>query len=365
MLQCIKSTLRMEKNVNFAGWKSKIMEKKNFSDIGKIEAINQLFAASSFKQSDSTAFLCGESGNVIRTASRMWLEGIDFDLTYFPLKHLGYKCVVGTVGGLYASLARPQSISVRIGISAKLDLPQITELWSGICAAAEEHHIKKADLDLIPSRNGLSISIVITGIESREVAENRKSANSKDLVCISGSVGAAFLGMSILESEKKKFEKAGSLTGQPDIERYKMLVGAYLKPEIAPDLPGQFSDSGIRPSYGYLVDRGLADAVKRLQRDSGLGVKIYTDKIPFEGNSFEAGKRLNIDPVSAALNGGDDFRLLYVIPMSMYETFRHDFQTFSIIGHMAKPEVGAAIVTTEGAELPVRAQGWPREEEEQ
>lgn len=334
------------------------MEKKNFSDIGKIEAIKLLFEESPFKQTDGTSYLCGEKGGVIRTASKLWLEGIDFDLTYFPLKHLGYKSVVGTVGEIYASLARPQSISVRLGISAKLDLPQVSELWNGICTAAEEHHIKRADLDLVPSRNGLAISIVISGITSPEVAENRKSASSKDLICISGNVGASFLGMSLLEQEKKKFEKAGELTGQPDLEKYKMLVASYLKPEIDPDIVSQLGDSGIIPPYGYLVNRGLSDAARRLNRDSGLGVKLYTDKIPFEGNSFEAGKKLNIDPVSAALKGGDDYRLMFVIPMSAYETFRHDFQTFSIIGHLAQPEVGTVLVTHEGVELPVHAQGW-------
>lgn len=334
------------------------MEKKNFSDIGKIEAIKLLFEESPFKQADGTSYLCGEKGGVIRTASKLWLEGIDFDLTYFPLKHLGYKSVVGTVGEIYASLARPQSISVRLGISAKLDLPQVSELWNGICTAAEEHHIKRADLDLVPSRNGLTISIVISGITSSEAAENRKSASSKDLICISGNVGASFLGMSLLEQEKKKFEKAGELTGQPDLEKYKMLVASYLKPEIDPDIVSQLGDSGIIPPYGYLVNRGLADAARRLNRDSGLGVKLYTDKIPFEGNSFEVGKKLNIDPVSAALKGGDDYRLMFVIPMSAYETFRHDFQTFSIIGHLAQPEVGTVLVTHEGVELPVHAQGW-------
>lgn len=334
------------------------MEKKNFSDIGKIEAIKLLFEESPFKQADGTSYLCGEKGGVIRTASKLWLEGIDFDLTYFPLKHLGYKSVVGTVGEIYASLARPQSISVRLGISAKLDLPQVSELWNGICTAAEEHHIKRADLDLVPSRNGLDISIVISGITSPEVAENRKSASSKDLICISGNVGASFLGMSLLEQEKKKFEEAGELTGQPDLEKYKMLVASYLKPEIDPDIVSQLGDSGIIPPYGYLVNRGLADAARRLNRDSGLGVKLYTDKIPFEGNSFEVGKKLNIDPVSAALKGGDDYSLMFVIPMSAYETFRHDFQTFSIIGHLAQPEVGTVLVTHEGVELPVHAQGW-------
>ncbi len=334
------------------------MEKKNFSDIGKIEAIKLLFEESPFKQADGTSYLSGEKGGVIRTASKLWLEGIDFDLTYFPLKHLGYKSVVGTVGEIYASLARPQSISVRLGISAKLDLPQVSELWNGICTAAEEHHIKRADLDLVPSRNGLDISIVISGITSPEVAENRKSASSKDLICISGNVGASFLGMCLLEQEKKKFEKAGELTGQPDLEKYKILVASYLKPEIDPDIISQLGDSGIIPPYGYLVNRGLADAARRLNRDSGLGVKLYTDKIPFEGNSFEVGKKLNIDPVSAALKGGDDYRLMFVIPMSAYETFRHDFQTFSIIGHLAQPEVGTVLVTHEGVELPVHAQGW-------
>lgn len=334
------------------------MEKKNFSDIGKIEAIKLLFEESPFKQADGTSYLCGEKGGVIRTASKLWLEGIDFDLTYFPLKHLGYKSVVGTVGEIYASLARPQSTSVRLGISAKLDLPQVSELWNGICTAAKEHHIKRADLDLVPSRNGLTISIVISGITSPEVAENRKSASSKDLICVSGNVGASFLGMSLLEQEKKKFEKAGELTGQPDLEKYKMLVASYLKPEIDPDIVSQLGDSGIIPPYGYLVNRGLADAARRLNRDSGLGVKLYTDKIPFEGNSFEVGKKLNIDPVSAALKGGDDYRLMFVIPMSAYETFRHDFQTFSIIGHLAQPEVGTVLVTHEGVELPVHAQGW-------
>lgn len=185
-----------------------------------------------------------------------------------------------------------------------------------------------------------------------------KRAASKDLICLSGSVGAAFLGMSLLEKEKKRFEKEGNMTGRMDFDGYKMLIGAYLKPEMDPDIISQMSDSRIVPTCGYFVDNGLADAARRLEADTGLGVKIYTDKIPFEGNSFEAGRKLNIDPVSAALNGGEDYRLMFIIPMSEYETFRHDFQTFSIIGHLARPEVGTVIVTPDGAELPIHAQGW-------
>lgn len=338
------------------------MESLNFSDIGRVGAIQLLFRESGFKIKDTSSYICGSGGSVIRTASRMWLEGIDFDLTYFPLKHLGYKCVIGTVGEIYAKLGRAESISVRIGVSSKLDLGQILELWKGICSAAAEHHIDKADLDLMPSVNGLSISISISGQTENKTEEARLKAASKDIICISGNLGAAFLGMSLLEQEKRMFDKSGNLSGKSSLENFKMIVGSYLKPELNPDIISQLKDSDIIPSYGYFVNRGLADAAKRLNRDSGLGVKIYTEKIPFEGNSFDAGKKLNIDPVSAAMNGGDDFRLMFVVPISKYETLRHDFQTFSIIGHLARPEVGTVLVSTEGLEFPIHAQGWKDED---
>lgn len=331
------------------------MENRNFSDIGRVGAVETLLRNGNF--SPSAAFSAPQGG-IVRTASRIWLEGIDFDLTYFPLKHLGFKCIVGTVGEIYASLARPESASVRIGVSAKLDFPQIGELWSGMTAALKEHGITRVDLDLCPSRNGLTVSVSIVGITDGGVEAARKPARSKDLVCISGSVGAAYLGMALLETEKKKIAASGSLQGNMDISRYRMIVGDYLKPEISPDIVKHLNDSDIVPSFGCLVSRGLADAAKRIASNSGLGVKLYSDKIPFEGNSFELGKQLNLDPMSAAMNGGDDFRLLFVIPMDKYETFRHDFQSFSIIGHLAQKDVGTVVVMPEGAEIPLHAQGW-------
>ena len=334
------------------------MDNRNFSDIGRAGAVETLLRNGGF--SPSAAFSASQ-GSIVRTASGIWLEGIDFDLTYFPLKHLGYKCIVGTVGELYAALARPESAAVRIGVSAKLDFPQIEELWSGMTAALKEHGIEKVDLDLCPSRNGLTVSISITGLTDGEVESAKKPARSKDLICVSGSVGAAYLGMALLESEKKKIAASGNLQGNMDISRYKMIVGDYLKPEISPNVVKHLKDSDIVPSFGCLVSRGLADAAKRISSMTGLGVKLYSDKIPFEGNSFELGKQLNLDPMSAAMNGGDDFRLLYVIPMDKYEAFRHDFQSFSIIGHLAQKDVGTVVVMPEGAEIPLHAQGWKEE----
>ena len=182
-----------------------------------------------------------------------------------------------------------------------------------------------------------------------------------DLICVSDNLGAAFMGFQVLEREKRNFEKSGDAKAQPKLDEYKHLIGAYLKPQINPQTIKQMEDAEIMPSFGYLVTRGLADAVRRLVRDSGMGAKIYVDKLPFAGRTFELGKELNIDPISAALNGGEDYRMLFTIPIGKHDKFRHDFQTFDIIGHLAKPEVGAAVVTPDGVELPIKAQGWNNE----
>lgn len=330
----------------------------SFSEIGKIEAIEQLYRLSAYSPVSGLSYISPKGGRIL-TAARMYLEGIDFNLVYFPLKHLGYKCVVGVVGELYASLARPKLLNVVLGISAKLDLPQIKDLWLGITVAAKEHGFEAVNLDLQPSNNGLFVSLSATGETSLLTDKRRMAAKSKDLICVSGSLGAAFLGLQVMERGAKKFEQSGE---QPDMTQYKMLVGAYLRPELDASVVERLEDQEIYPSYGYFVTRGLSDTLKRLARDSGLGAKVYADKIPFEGNSFQLGKELDMDPISAAMNGGDDNRLLFVVPILHLEKFRREFQTFDIIGHLAQPEAGTVLVTPEGLEFPVKAQGWPEEE---
>ena len=333
------------------------MVEETFSDLGRVEAIAKLYEGTPYKPFQSNRF--ETSGKCfISQHSRTFLEGIDFDLVYFPLKHLGYKCVTAVTGELYAELYHPRTLEVRLGISAKLDFKHIKEIWEGMVAAAKEHGYTKVGLDLAPSPNGLAVSVSATGETSLLTAKRRMEAKSMDLICISDNLGAAFMGFQVLEREKKAFENSGDAKAQPKLEDYKHLVGAYLKPQINPNTVKQLEDAEIIPSYGYLVTRGLADAVRRLTRDSGLGAKIYVDKLPFAGKTFDLGRELNIDPMSAALNGGEDYRLLFTIPIGKHDKFRHDFQTFDIIGHLAKPEVGAAVVTPDGVELPIKAQGW-------
>ena len=333
------------------------MTEDTFSDLGRVEAIARLYEGTPFKPFESSLFETGAK-SVVSSSSRTFIEGIDFDLTYFPLKHLGYKCVTAVTGELYAELSHPRTMDVRLGISSKLDFKHIKEVWEGVVTAAREHGYKKVSLDLVPSPNGLAVSVSAMGETSLLNVKRRPAAKSMDLICISDNIGAAYLGFQVLEREKREFEKSGDAKAQPNLDDYKNLVKAYLKPQINPMVIGQLEDAEIIPSYGYLVTRGLADAIKRLVRDSGLGAKVYVDKLPFAGKTFELGKELNIDPISAALNGGEDYRLLFTIPIGKHDKFRHDFQTFDIIGHLAKPEVGAALVTPDGVELPMKAQGW-------
>lgn len=331
-------------------------KKKTFAELGRVEAIRQLFEGTQYKPFEEPLWFETAQGDCVTSDAKTMMEGTDFDLVYYPLKHLGYKAVIEVTGELYAVMAHPRNLSVVLGVSAKLDYDQIAELWSGIVAAAKEHAYSSLSLDLQPSRNGLCISVSATGSHSNLSSMNRPKAQSKDLICISGSLGAAYLGLQILEREKLRFESG--VQRSEALENNKMLVAAYLKPELGAGIVSQLEETQIYPSHGYFVNRGLADALLRLSRDSGLGAKVYADRIPFEGNTFAMGKELDIDPVSAAMNGGEDSRILFTVPILLLDKFRKDFQTFDIIGHLALPEAGTVLVTPDGLEHPVSAQGW-------
>ncbi len=333
-------------------------QKQSLADLGKVEAIRQLFESLPFRLKEGKDYIA-DGRSAVSTVSRLFSEGTDFNLMYFPLQHLGYKCVLAVCGELQACLAHAKVLSVVVGVSAKLDFEMVRSLWGGIAQAAREQGFEAVSLDLVPSQNGLYISLSATGETSELTRKRRPAPRSKDLLCVTGRLGAAYLGMQVLERGNREFEKTGK---QPEgLDKYKMLIGAYLKPELAADTVTRLEDAGIMPSCGLFLRSGLADAVKRLVRDTGLGAKIYADKIPFEGNSFALGREMDIDPVSAALSGGDDCQLLFAVPILSLEKLRKEFPTFDIVGHLAEPSVGAVLVTPDGAELPVHAPGWPED----
>lgn len=324
------------------------MAEDSFTSLGLQEALKRLYEGTPFRPFRPAAH-------------RVLLEGVDFNLVYFPLKHLGRKAVLEVSAELSARMMHPESLSVVLGVSAKLDFPQVQELWSGISAGAQEFGYKEVSLDLQPSQNGLCISVAASGKIKDLTRHSIPEPRSKDILCVSGRLGAAYLGLQVLERERVRFE-AGTSTASEEMEKYRMLVGACLHPEIPANAVAAFEDSEIYPSAAVVVNRGLADAVKRIARATGLGAKVYADRIPFEGNSFELGKALDIDPVSAAMNGGEDYQLLVAVPILQAEKFRRDFQTWDIVGHLAQPQAGTVLVTPTGAELPLRAQGWKEEE---
>jgi len=330
------------------------MADKSFADMGRIKALKSLYEGTPFKAfPEMKSPLKGQCSTVLRTV--LMEEGTDFNLEYFPLQHLGYKATVAVVGEIYAQFARPQFLSVTLGVSSKLDYPQVQKIWSGIVAAASEHKFGEVALDLVPSKNGLTISVSATGTVAKEVEDLRQKPESKDVLCISGSLGGAFFGMQVLNRELLKFSKEGV---QPDLEKNKMMVGYYLKPEIEPSILPQMEKEKLIPTCGVLVSKGLADAVKKISAKTSLGVKVYSSMIPFSGNTFSLGKEFGIDTVEAALNGGDDYRLLFVLPIEKAEAMRHEMPAFEVIGHLAQADVECVMVMPEGAELPITAVGW-------
>ena len=225
------------------------MAEETFADLGRVEAIARLYEGTPYKPFESSWF---ETSNksFITSHSKTFIEGIDFDLTYFPLKHLGYKCVTAVTGELYAEFSHPRVMDIRLGISSKLDFKHIKEIWDGVVTAAKEHGYKKVSLDLLPSPNGLTISVSSTGETSLLMGKRRPAAKSMDLICVSDNLGAAFMGFQVLEREKREFEKSGDAKAQPELNDYKNLIGAYLKPQINSQILTLMEEAEIVPSFG-------------------------------------------------------------------------------------------------------------------
>ncbi len=315
--------------------------KRGFEDIGRDEALRQLFEGSGYINSDN--IVCPGEGEM---AHVVMLEGIDFDLVYTPLKHLGFKAVTAVAGTLFSRLCNPGQLSVVLGVSAKLFFDDIQQLWQGCLAGAQQYGFSSIRLELAPSMTGLCISL--TGFGQKAIKDS-PAPKSMDLVCISGNLGAAYMGLHVLEREKAAFTGTGEK--QPDLQRYKYIVGEYLTPRLRDDVLKQMTEFGITPSYGLFLRHPLAEATARIIEGTGLGIKIYVSRIPIAEETFAMSEEIRIDAVTAALNGGDDYRLLFTVPITQHDVLKREFPDFDIIGHLAVPEAGRTLVTPDGAEL--------------
>lgn len=284
----------------------------------------------------------------------MLMEGVHFDLSYMPLKHLGYKASVVNFSDIYAMNGHPTHMVVSLGLSNRFSLEAIEELYSGILSAAEIYNVDIVGGDTVSSKSGLVLNIAVYGEVAKDKIVYRSGAKDKDLIVVSGDLGAAYMGLQILEREKAVYESSPGV--QPDLEGHDYILERQLKPEARKDIISLLGQLGVVPTSMIDISDGLASEVLHLSDRSKIGAVLYEDKLPIDPTVVTTAGDFNLDPTMCALNGGEDYELLFTIKQSDYEKLKGN-PHFTFIGHM---EEGAAVqmVARDGSSHLVTAQGW-------
>lgn len=284
------------------------------------------------------------------------LEGIHFDLRYVPMKHLGYKSAVVNFSDIYAMGGSPKQITVSLGISSRFTVENIEELYSGIRLACEIYGVDLVGGDTSASVTGLVISVTCLGEIEKGESIRRDGAKPTDLICVSGDLGAAYMGLQLLERENRVSASAGK-EFQPDFSGKEYILERQLKPEARKDIISMLKEAGIKPTSMMDVSDGLSSELLHICKQSDTGCRVYEDRIPIDYQTAMMAEELNMNLVTAAMNGGEDYELLFTVPLTDREKIE-GMKGVTMIGYMTKPELGAALVTRDGGELPIRAQGW-------
>lgn len=342
------------------------MENRNteISSIGEFGLIDRLTKDfplrndSSKKGVGDDAAVLSYGDKEVLVTTDLLLEGIHFDLRYVPLKHLGYKSAIVNFSDIYAMNGTPRQITVSLGVSSRFTVEHIEELYSGIRLACEIYGVDLVGGDTSASVTGLVISVTCLGESSKEDIVYRNGAKETDLICVSGDLGAAYMGLQLLEREKRV--AAGAKEGesfQPDFSGKEYILERQLKPEARKDVISMLKEKGIRPTAMMDVSDGLSSELLHICKASGVGCRIYEDKVPIDYQTAVMAEELSMNLVMTAMNGGEDYELLFAVPLTEHDKIK-DLKGISMIGYVTKPELGAAMVTRDGAELPITAQGW-------
>jgi thiamine-monophosphate kinase len=286
------------------------------------------------------------------------LEGIDFDLTYFPLKHLGYKAVVVGVSDILAMNAQPEQVMISIGVSSKLSVEALDDLYEGVDFACKELGVDLVGGDTTASVTGLVINITAIGRAKRKALSYRSGAQFNDLICLTGNLGAAYLGLQLLEREKRVLKDVTN--PEPQFAGYEYLLQRYLKPRARKDIVDILAEEKIVPTSMIDISDGLASEVLQICKASKCGARIYLDRIPIAKQTTALAEEMHIDPVVAALNGGGDYELLFTVPLAMQEQVMR-LGVVDIVGHITRETTGAYLVTPDGSDIKLRAQGFKEE----
>lgn len=308
---------------------------------------------------DDAAVVMPPAGEVMLCSTDALLEGVDFDLTYFPLKHLGYKAVTVASSDILAMNATPSQLLVSLGVSAKMPVEALQDLYEGIAFACREQGIDLVGGDTKASMTGLVLNLTAVGHAPKEKVVYRSGAQQNDLICISGNLGAAYMGLRLLEREKRVL--ADVQNPEPKFEGYEYLLEKYLKPRLRTDIVEALAGEGIVPTSMIDLSDGLASDLLQLCRASKCGARIYLDRLPIARQTYALAEELHADPVVAALNGGEDHELLFTVPLAMQEQVMR-MGCVDVIGHITPESTGAYLVTPDGSDIRLKAQGFPEKE---
>ena len=296
------------------------------------------------------------NGNLLTIATTdLLLEGIHFNLTYTPLKHLGYKAVIRGISDIFAMNGQPGQIMVSIGISTRFTVEHLEELYEGIYLACEKYGTDLAGGDTTSSLTGLTLSVTAIGTVEKENVVRRDGAKPNDLICVTGDLGASYMGLQLLERERKLF--INNQVTQPDLSGYEYVIGRQLKPEFPSETLVNLRQNRILPSSMIDISDGLASDLLHICKSSHTGCRIYSKKIPIDQETFRLAEEFRIDPLTAALNGGEDYELLFTVSLEMLEKIKL-IPSVRVIGHMTVPDNGKLVVSEDGSETVLTAQGW-------
>ncbi|MEC8692925.1 MAG: thiamine-phosphate kinase [Bacteroidota bacterium] len=293
--------------------------------------------------------------HVMAISTDMLVEGVHFDLTYTPLKHLGYKAVTANLSDIAAMNAKPSQITVSIGMSNRFSLEAVEELYEGMRLACEKYKVDLIGGDTTSSRSGLVISVTAMGEANLKKTTYRKGAKPGDLLVVSGDIGGAYMGLQILEREKRVFMEHKEM--QPDLEPYDYIVGRQLKPEARLDIIDRLEELKIVPTSMIDVSDGVASEIHHLGQSSDVGFDIYEDKLPIDPQTMDTALSFELNPSIAALNGGEDYELLFTVSQDDYDKMKSDID-FTIIGHATDTKEVYTLHTKAGNSFGIKAQGW-------
>jgi len=333
-------------------------ELSSLGEFGLIKHLTRAFIneqPSTLKGIGDDAAVIDYGDKVTLVSTDLLVEGVHFDLAYMPFRHLGYKCAAVNFSDIVAMNGKPRQLFVGISVSNRFPVEALEEIYEGIRLACTRYQVDLAGGDTTSSVHGLFLSLTVTGEAEKQDVVYRNTAKENDLICVSGDLGAAYMGLLLLEREKKVYEADPGM--QPDLAGFDYILERQLKPEPRTDIIELLKTVGVKPTAMIDISDGLASEVLHICEDSGLGCRIFEDKIPLDAMTIAAAEEFNIQAVTAAMNGGEDYELLFTINMNDFEKVK-DLEGISIIGHMTEPNAGVFLATNNGPLIQIEALGW-------